>query len=292
MLNPKMTCFNSSDPAAVNATLLFDFYNDNENLWTRSSHGGPLPLCSSPSSPPDSPCWVCLEQKVYAVCHNLTDGVKIMMEAGGVSVDLLKSDCPKPPSDVDGDDGYIYGGKDFTRYQTQNGFFLEDVDRMNCFKSLSPTAVNATVLYDFDDDDHHFWSRRNLTVPLPPCVSSSFSSPPPNSNCLVCHGKKMVFAICRNLTKGVKLTMEAGSDWVNLTATNCPEPSSDGSDDGASKSQLLAIILLLLLLLIGLLLYIFRKELLKFFRAIQGSCSQTPETEKSEQSVVLKNGTP
>ncbi|XP_078024751.1 uncharacterized protein LOC117250933 isoform X4 [Epinephelus lanceolatus] len=102
---------------------------------------------------------------------------------------------------------------------------------MNCFKSLSPTAVNATVLYDFHDDDHHFWSRSNLTVPLPPCVSSSFSAPPPNSNCLVCHGKKMVFAICRNLTKGVKLTMEAGSDWVNLTATDCPKPPSDGGDD-------------------------------------------------------------
>ncbi|KAL7396556.1 hypothetical protein ABVT39_007736 [Epinephelus coioides] len=166
MLNHKMTCFNSPDPAAVNATLLFDLDNDNENLWTRSSHGGPLPLCSSPSSPPDSPCWVCLEQKVYAVCHNLTDGVKIMMEAGGVSVDLLKSDCPKPPSDGDG-------------------------------------------------------------------------------------------------------------------------------DDGASKSELLAIIIpILLLLLIGVLLYIFRKKLLKFFRAKQGSCSQTPETEESERSVALTNGTP
>ncbi|XP_049443670.1 uncharacterized protein LOC125895673 isoform X2 [Epinephelus fuscoguttatus] len=97
-----MTCFSSSDPAAVNATLLFDLDNDDENLWTRSSHGGPLPLCSSPSSPPDFPCWVCLEQKVYAVCRNLTDGVKMMMEAGGVSVDLLKSDCPKPSSDGDG----------------------------------------------------------------------------------------------------------------------------------------------------------------------------------------------
>ncbi|XP_049443672.1 uncharacterized protein LOC125895673 isoform X4 [Epinephelus fuscoguttatus] len=102
MLNHKMTCFSSSDPAAVNATLLFDLDNDDENLWTRSSHGGPLPLCSSPSSPPDFPCWVCLEQKVYAVCRNLTDGVKMMMEAGGVSVDLLKSDCPKPSSDGDG----------------------------------------------------------------------------------------------------------------------------------------------------------------------------------------------
>ncbi|XP_078024747.1 uncharacterized protein LOC117250933 isoform X1 [Epinephelus lanceolatus] len=163
-----MTCFSSSDPAAMNATLLFDLDNDDENLWTRSSHGGPLPLCSSPSSPPDSLCWVCLEQKVYAVCHNLTDGVKIMMEAGGVSVDLLKSDCPKPPSD---------------------------------------------------------------------------------------------------------------------------------GDDGASKSWLLAIIipillLLLLLLLIGVLLYIFRKKLLKSLRAKQGSCSQRPETEESEQSVALTNRTP
>ncbi|XP_078024749.1 uncharacterized protein LOC117250933 isoform X3 [Epinephelus lanceolatus] len=162
---------------------------------------------------------------------------------------------------------------------------------MNCFKSLSPTAVNATVLYDFHDDDHHFWSRSNLTVPLPPCVSSSFSAPPPNSNCLVCHGKKMVFAICRNLTKGVKLTMEAGSDWVNLTATDCPKPPSDGGDDGASKSWLLAIIIPILLLLIGVLLYIFWKKLLKSLRAKQGSCSQRPETEKSEQSVALKNGT-
>lgn len=87
-----MHCFNSSDPAAVNATVMYDFNDDNENLWSRSSPDVPLPPCSSPSSTPlDSQCIVCLDQIVHAVCRGLADGVKVMMEAGGDRVKISES---------------------------------------------------------------------------------------------------------------------------------------------------------------------------------------------------------
>lgn len=92
LLSPRMHCFNSSDPVAVNATVMFDFDNDKENLWSRSSQEVPLPPCSSSSStPPDSQCAVCLDRIVHAVCRNLAGGAQVMMEAGGEQVRISKS---------------------------------------------------------------------------------------------------------------------------------------------------------------------------------------------------------
>ncbi|XP_076583065.1 uncharacterized protein LOC143318544 isoform X2 [Chaetodon auriga] len=94
-----MHCFNSSDPVAVNATVMFDFNKDNENLWSRRSQDVPLPPCSSSSTPLDSQCAVCLDRIVHAVCRNLTGGVNVIMEAGEQQVKISKSECPKFPHD-------------------------------------------------------------------------------------------------------------------------------------------------------------------------------------------------
>lgn len=90
-LQMDFTCFSSSDPAAHRASLLFDFYNDDENLWSRSSSDVPLPSCSSSPPPPDSRCLVCVQHAVSAVCRNLADGVKVMLEAGADQVQISKS---------------------------------------------------------------------------------------------------------------------------------------------------------------------------------------------------------
>ncbi|XP_044056037.1 uncharacterized protein LOC122877909 isoform X2 [Siniperca chuatsi] len=94
-----LSCFSSSDPAAVNANLVYDEDTESGDLWSRSSQDVPLPLCSSSSPPPDSRCLVCWDQIVFAVCRSLTDGVKIIMEAVGAQVKISKSGCPKLPSD-------------------------------------------------------------------------------------------------------------------------------------------------------------------------------------------------
>lgn len=85
------TCFTSSVPAAVNASLMFDDNDDKGNLWTRSSVDVPLPSCSSSSPPPDSKCLVCLDRVVHAVCRNLMDGAEVMMEAGERPVTISES---------------------------------------------------------------------------------------------------------------------------------------------------------------------------------------------------------
>lgn len=93
LLSPQMnlSCYNSSDPVAANADLLYDFNDDEENFWERNRTVTTLPSCSS-SLPPDSPCQVCLSDRtVYAMCRNLADGVKMMMEAGKHQVRISKS---------------------------------------------------------------------------------------------------------------------------------------------------------------------------------------------------------
>lgn len=92
-------CFNSSDPVAVNAGLLYDDNAEDGDLWSRGGQSGPLPLCSASSAPPDSRCLVCRDRIVFAVCRNLTHAVEMMMEAEGHQVKISKSECPKLRSD-------------------------------------------------------------------------------------------------------------------------------------------------------------------------------------------------
>ncbi|GAA6230312.1 uncharacterized protein LOC120565391 isoform X3 [Lates japonicus] len=91
------TCYNTSDPRAVNATKLYDDRNGSGHFWMRDPQT-PLPLCSNHS--PNSTCWVCTFQKtIYAVCRQLEDGVEMVMEGDGVGIDIQRSRCPDLPSD-------------------------------------------------------------------------------------------------------------------------------------------------------------------------------------------------
>ncbi|MEQ2237596.1 hypothetical protein ILYODFUR_024684 [Ilyodon furcidens] len=86
------TCFTSSNPAAVNANIVYDFNSDHESLWEKPDLQASLPLCnSSAPSSVDSACLVCREQKVFAVCRSLPDGVKVVMEAVGNNMEITES---------------------------------------------------------------------------------------------------------------------------------------------------------------------------------------------------------
>ncbi|KAF1385264.1 hypothetical protein PFLUV_G00105920 [Perca fluviatilis] len=94
---------------------------------------------------------------------------------------------------------------------------------MDCFRSDAPAAQRASLLYEENNDDGNLWTRTSQDAPLPLCSSSH----PPDSSCLVCTNQT-VFVVCRNLTKGVKVMMEAGTDQVLLSKSECPELSSGG----------------------------------------------------------------
>ncbi|XP_078114372.1 uncharacterized protein LOC144523000 isoform X2 [Sander vitreus] len=120
---------------------------------------------------------------------------------------------------------------------------------MDCYSSYAPAALRASLLYDNNNDDGTLWTRTSQDAPLPLCSSSH----PPDSSCLVC-SNQTVFVMCRNLTKGVKVMMEAGTDQVPLSKSECPELFSDD----APQSQLAVIIssilipfILILLIIIG-----------------------------------------
>lgn len=87
-LRMNLTCFSSLEPSALNATKVFDFNNDHEDLWLREAQ---LPLCTSCLAPPQLLCLVCLQTLVYVVCRNLTAHVSPVMEGVGVAVDIMKS---------------------------------------------------------------------------------------------------------------------------------------------------------------------------------------------------------
>ncbi|KAM4574708.1 uncharacterized protein V3H82_009327 [Fundulus diaphanus] len=94
---PNLTCLSSSDPAAVNATLLHGDHNDEGALWSRTS--APLPRCSSSSfSPSPFHCEVCLlEEEVYILCDNLPAGVVLHLERPGSAISTKESGCPILP---------------------------------------------------------------------------------------------------------------------------------------------------------------------------------------------------
>ncbi|XP_035996672.1 uncharacterized protein LOC110366607 isoform X2 [Fundulus heteroclitus] len=104
---PNLTCLSSSDPAAVNATLLHGNHNDEGALWSRTS--APLPRCSSSSfSPPPSHCEVCLlQEEVYIICDNLPAGAVLHLERPGSAISTKESDCPILPPAGDSHPGKI-----------------------------------------------------------------------------------------------------------------------------------------------------------------------------------------
>ncbi|KAM8745493.1 uncharacterized protein AB9X84_016701 isoform 1-T2 [Acanthopagrus schlegelii] len=98
-----MNCYSSSDPAAENATIVYDFNVHQGDFWSRGVEDvqdQPLPHCSSTSLPRETQCTVCLDKVVYAVCRKLKDDVVLTMEALERHIKISKSDCPKLLSDA------------------------------------------------------------------------------------------------------------------------------------------------------------------------------------------------
>ncbi|TKS75214.1 hypothetical protein D9C73_009298 [Collichthys lucidus] len=95
-----MDCFSSADPDAMKATLLYDFNNDKDDLWYRTTQPVPSSPVSSPSGLALPVYHVLHDRTVYAMCDGLSDGVRVVMEAMvgavGKSVDIFRSDCPTP----------------------------------------------------------------------------------------------------------------------------------------------------------------------------------------------------
>ncbi|XP_056234866.1 uncharacterized protein LOC130171086 [Seriola aureovittata] len=96
-----LKCFSAANPAAENASLLYSLKNDHVNYWVRNNPNIPLPICSS-LTPTDSTCQVCLKEKVFVACRNLTDSIGVVMEVDGLGfpVDLEKSECPTLSEDL------------------------------------------------------------------------------------------------------------------------------------------------------------------------------------------------
>ncbi|XP_047230124.1 uncharacterized protein LOC124873483 isoform X2 [Girardinichthys multiradiatus] len=91
-----LTCFKSSDPAAVDATQLHGDHNDKGDLWRKDpATSAPLPPCSSSSfSPTPSQCAVCLLGEVYILCDNLPAGAALYLERPGSPFSTKRSGCP------------------------------------------------------------------------------------------------------------------------------------------------------------------------------------------------------
>ncbi|XP_028260281.1 uncharacterized protein LOC114434993 [Parambassis ranga] len=92
-----LTCFTSSDPAAANATKLYDDSTDSGHIWYRDTLSVPLPSFPPPSEPQCSPCYV--QEKFFIVCRNLTEKMDLVLEGEGGQVDIERSDCPPPSED-------------------------------------------------------------------------------------------------------------------------------------------------------------------------------------------------
>ncbi|XP_007569494.1 uncharacterized protein LOC103150009 [Poecilia formosa] len=101
-LQTNLTCFRSSDPAAVIATQLHGNHDDQRFLWTKDPDSAPLPQCSSSSfSPPSSRCEVCHLGQVFIICADLPDGAVLYLERPGVPYRTERSACPVPPAAVE-----------------------------------------------------------------------------------------------------------------------------------------------------------------------------------------------
>lgn len=86
-----LRCFNSSNPAAVNVTQVYDDRFDSKRLYFRDDRQTPLALCSSSSFPPSLRCLVCRADKiVHILCHNLEKAAELVMEALGKHINITE----------------------------------------------------------------------------------------------------------------------------------------------------------------------------------------------------------
>eukprot|EP00064_Thunnus_orientalis_P020846 superscaffoldBa00005977_g20996 len=84
-----LSCLRATDPNITNVIKLYDDESHSGHLWFGNSA---LPDCSSTSPPSPSSCVVCLQQVIYAVCSDLLPTVKLVMEAPGQQINIIKSD--------------------------------------------------------------------------------------------------------------------------------------------------------------------------------------------------------
>ncbi|XP_028259127.1 uncharacterized protein LOC114434260 [Parambassis ranga] len=87
-------CLSSSDTQARNTSIVYDEANDNKHLWKKPNLQDPLPPCSSTSPPPANRCIVCMNQIVHAVCNEVVQNLKLIMETGENNVPFSDSACP------------------------------------------------------------------------------------------------------------------------------------------------------------------------------------------------------
>ncbi|RVE73737.1 hypothetical protein OJAV_G00034420 [Oryzias javanicus] len=75
------TCYNSSDPVALNTSQLYDDLSAAGQLWNREDEQKPLPSCSDIwNLLSDHTCAVCRDEQVFAVCQNLSESAVLRME--------------------------------------------------------------------------------------------------------------------------------------------------------------------------------------------------------------------
>lgn len=81
-----LTCFTSSDPAAVNATKLYDGSVEDGHIWYRETLSVPLPFCPPASEPQCSPCYD--QEKFFIVCRNVIENMDLVLEGEGGHTDI------------------------------------------------------------------------------------------------------------------------------------------------------------------------------------------------------------
>ncbi|XP_023810203.1 uncharacterized protein LOC111947384 [Oryzias latipes] len=87
------TCYKSTDPAALNASLLYDDHSASGELWKRDDLQKPLPPCSDIIDALfNGPCEVCRGEQVFAVCRNLSESVDLRME-GSSNIQISRCEC-------------------------------------------------------------------------------------------------------------------------------------------------------------------------------------------------------
>ncbi|KAM6938409.1 uncharacterized protein PEZ65_004691 [Lycodopsis pacificus] len=84
-------CFRSVQP---NISIVDQVMDANNDVGSMYSGIGEPPICSSTDLPLPSRCVVCFLQFIYAVCSDLLKNVTLVMEGGGLPIDLIKSECP------------------------------------------------------------------------------------------------------------------------------------------------------------------------------------------------------
>ncbi|XP_024114258.1 uncharacterized protein LOC112136642 [Oryzias melastigma] len=88
------TCYNSSDPAALNASLLYNDLSDIGELWNRDDLQKPLPFCSDIWNLLSyHTCVVCRDKQVFAVCQSLSESADLRMEDSSRAIRISRCAC-------------------------------------------------------------------------------------------------------------------------------------------------------------------------------------------------------